>query len=484
MLKRLFVRRARQLSALALMALTSACGVSIANPTGSTADSSTNTTTVATPTPTPTPTPSTTVTVPVISPNGLAGETAIADNFDYASAFEPTTYGANGGVGIPPITPLNDLGAFRFLCHPGQLLHDDPIVYPGQPGKSHLHMFIGNTGANANSTYQSLRTTGGSTCDNQGQSFAINRSSYWTPAMMDGAGDAVLPDYVLVYYKRFPASGPGCVGPMAVGICTDLPNGLRFIFGYNMTTMTGGPTGIGTRDYWSMSYQCWSNEANTVPIPATAQANFHTIADVAAAGCPAGARLHVSIEAPTCWDGKNLDTADHRSHIVYAPDGTDKGMGYVCPADHPYVLPLISYQWLYTLDDNFVAGKWHLVSDEMFPGIKAGTTLHMDYFEAWSTTARTTWQRNCINGPMSCSSGDMGDGTAIKGAGVPAGGWITHQLVALTSLSGTTSSTPTSTPTTQVCPDGSVIPLTQTCPLSSPSPAPKTSGGKALGRKK
>ena len=42
--------------------------------------------------------------------------------------------------------------------------------------------------------------------------------------------------------------------------------------------------------------------------------------------------------------------------------------------------------------------------------------------------------------------------------------------------------TPTPIPTTQVCPDGSVIPLTQTCPVSSPST--KSSGGKALGRKK
>ena len=188
---------------------------------------------------------------------------------------------------------------FYVNCKFSHTADDDPIVFPGQSGKSHLHMFIGNTGANANSTYQSLRTTGGSTCDNQGQSFAINRSSYWTPAMMDGAGDAVLPDYVLVYYKRFPVSGPGCVGPMAVGICTDLPNGLRFIFGYNMTTMTGGPAGEGTRDYWSMDYNCWSNEANTVPIPAAAQANFHMSA---AQLSPAqAARLAAIIPKPLAW---------------------------------------------------------------------------------------------------------------------------------------------------------------------------------------
>jgi hypothetical protein len=44
---------------------------------------------------------------------------------------------------------------------------------------------------------------------------------------------------------------------------------------------------------------------------------------------------------------------------------------------------------------------------------------------------------------MSCSSGDMGNGTAMKGAGVPAGGWITHQLVALDALTSTTTVPPT-----------------------------------------
>ena len=33
---------------------------------------------------------------------------------------------------------------------------DDPIVYPREPGKSHLHTFFGNTGANAFSTAASI----------------------------------------------------------------------------------------------------------------------------------------------------------------------------------------------------------------------------------------------------------------------------------------------------------------------------------------
>lgn len=367
---------------------------------------------------------------------GLAGEAAIDDNFSYSDIIEPTQYGPidNRG-GTPPLGNINDLGAFRFTAQPkaSSLKKDDPIVYPGQPGKSHLHLFICNDHADAYSTYQSLRTIGGSNCDNRNNgTIAANRSAYWTPAMMDGIGNAVLPDFVQVYYKQFAFGSPGCVGPMAIGICVNLPNGLRFIFGYNMKTMTGGPTGEGTRDYWSMSYSC--EPSPSVPNPTSMGVHYHTIADVAKAGCPVGAYLTVKLDAPDCWDGRNLDTADHRSHMVYAPDGTDKGMGYVCPATHPYAIPLISYFWYYTVDANFVAGKWHLSSDEMMPGVAAGTTLHMDYFEAWSPKAKAVWQANCINRPASCSSGDMGDGTALKDAGEPAAGWLVHQLVPLSSI--------------------------------------------------
>ena len=151
--------------------------------------------TPGTPTPTPAPTPPPT-TGPTPSPS-LLGAVAIASNFD------PNTELVNAAV--PPSSAPDPEGAFRFICNPGQLLRDDPIVYPGQAGKSHLHQFYGNTTANANSTYDSLRTTGQSTCMSP-----LNRSAYWMPAMLDGAGNAVRPDSVAIYYKRLPKSDPKC----------------------------------------------------------------------------------------------------------------------------------------------------------------------------------------------------------------------------------------------------------------------------------
>jgi hypothetical protein len=129
---------------------------------------------------------SVTVTPTAVTTSSLSGETAIADNFDPASGIEPTWYGlctgttcasGRGGIAFASSDPV---GAFRMFCAAGQLLKDDPLVYPGQPGVSHLHQFFGNTGANANSNYTSFRTSGGTTC---GQSSTpINRSAYWMPA--------------------------------------------------------------------------------------------------------------------------------------------------------------------------------------------------------------------------------------------------------------------------------------------------------------
>ncbi len=74
---------------------------------------------------------------------------------------------------------------------------------PGQPGKAHLHQFVGNTGTNANSTYATLRTSGQSTCQNANGG-PVNRSAYWFPAMLNGIGGVVKPDYWHLYYKRDP----------------------------------------------------------------------------------------------------------------------------------------------------------------------------------------------------------------------------------------------------------------------------------------
>jgi hypothetical protein len=294
------------------------------------------------------------------------------------------------------------VGAFRFICNPAHLAKDDPIVYPGQPGKSHLHQFFGNTGANANSTYESLRTTGQSTCNSP-----LNRSAYWMPAMMNGKGQVVRPDYISIYYKRRPASDPKCTAsnPGAMGDCVDLPRGLRFVFGYDMVS-NQTPTG-------AAYFNCDG--------PTATPGHYPTIVE-AARNCPTGNKLGAVITAPDCWDGKNLDSPNHRDHMAYGSYGS---WGYLkCPSTHPKVIPTFTMGVWYTTDADLDRSgtwspskpTWHLASDVMpgMPMMTPGSTFHADWFGAWDDDVMRMWTDNCINKLLNCSGGDLGNGKQLK----------------------------------------------------------------------
>jgi hypothetical protein len=372
--------------------------------------------------PPPTPPPGSADTTSLIAP--LAD---IADNFTTSTTLRTTI------ESVP--ASLDPAGAFRFTCFSGQLLKDDPIVYPGQPGKSHLHLFFGNTGTNASSTYNSLRTTGGSTCTHDSGGTPLSptpqRTAYWMPAMLDGAGNAVKADFMLTYYKAIPSSSPDCGAPDAthIGYCVGLPNGLRFIKGYNMADGTGGPapnSDIGSR----LGYDC---EATDGTGTSYTQPQYSIAATVATGQCPIGAWLRVFITLPDCWDGVHLDMPDHRSHMVYASGAGVNGRR-ACPADHPYNIPEIALQMFFRTDANFAAGKWHLASDEMVPGAPAGSTLHFDYWEAWSPMVKNMWKTGCIDGHFSCNAGELGNGQSIAGMNGNFSDIPNHILVPLSTI--------------------------------------------------
>jgi len=334
------------------------------------------------------------------------GATAIpTTDFDISLAEQPSW-----GTGAIPVSAAPDVvGAFRFICGAGQISYNDPVVYPGQAGASHLHQFYGALNVDENSTYASLRATGDSTCNSDGAGHALNRSGYWMPALLDGTGYVIKPDYVSIYYKRRPATDPKCSltsgDPQAEGNCVPIPNGIRFIFGYDMLSGEA-PTG-------SFHFACVVNSVPTV--------TGSTLASIATAGCPVGAQIEAQINAPSCWDGHNLDSANHRDHVAYAGYGS---WGYLkCPPDHPYVMPTFTLGAFYTIKSGDDLTKWSFSSDAMVPGAPAGTTFHADFFDAHDPIEKAEWTNGCINRMLNCSGGDMGDGKQLKGAQQPSYGW-------------------------------------------------------------
>ena len=266
--------------------------------------------------------------------------------------------------------PTRGYPAFRVFCEFSHLSYEDPIVYPGQSNASHLHVYFGNRGANAQSTYQSLRSTGDTTCDGG----PLNRSGYWMPAVFDASNRVVVPSDIEVYYKAENARNPETV--------SEFPNGLRMLAGAPGPAATYG---------WS----CGGSEVALKSIP----------------DC-GGQRLVATVRFPYCWDGRNLDSADHRSHLAY---GTNNTWG-PCPSSHPVHLPEITelFHW------NSAAGSngWYLSSDRagMITPAPNGTTLHADWFGAWEDSVESRWVQNCLRGSRSASNGNLCDGQQLRPA--------------------------------------------------------------------
>ncbi len=268
---------------------------------------------------------------------------------------------------IPAPVPDNGAhpdGNFRMACNYSHFSYDDPIVFPGQPGKSHLHMFFGNTKVNAHTTTNSLVNSGGGSCNG----FELNRSGYWTPALLDGKGNAVVPDQIILYYKT---KHPGEVQRM--------PQGLKMI--------AGNPTKESfTADYklgWSCGPSGTSyNKSNRIPNNCGSDpVNFY-------------------IQFPFCWDGKNLDAPDHSSHMTYVNDNQS------CPGSHPVRLPQISILVYFPAGNT---NGWYLSSDRS-NGFNTGpgATLHADWFGGWNDDAMDLWINGCMKRARNCSYGQTG----------------------------------------------------------------------------
>jgi hypothetical protein len=274
---------------------------------------------------------------------------------DLAALTEPVSPHDNGTVGD---------GQFRLACEYSHFSYDDPIVFPGEPGRSHFHMFFGNTETDAFSTNESLLDSGGSTCNG----FELNRSGYWTPALLDGKGNVVVPDSIILYYKT---KAPGSVQA--------LPQGLKMIAGnIDSETFTAGH---------DLSWSCGSS--------GNAYGYTNRIPDCG------GDVINATVVFPNCWDGKNLDSSDHQSHMLNINESKP------CPASHPVRLPQISIL-LYFPGTDSVDG-WHLSSD-LTSGFNSGpgATLHADWWGGWNDDAINLWTSGCMQAARNCSFGQTG----------------------------------------------------------------------------
>jgi hypothetical protein len=315
----------------------------------------------ATPAPAPSPVPA-----PAPAPStGGSTTTVNASLIPAAAGGSPDRRIRNSGE--MPYRDPDGMGAFRTVCQYSHMNFDDPLVYPGQPGRAHLHVFFGNTAVTGNSTPESIRTTGNGSC----RGGIVNRSAYWAPALIDTrTGAPIRPAADAdIYYK----TGYALFGQNSA--VQAFPVGFRMIAGDAKSQVQQRHT----------YFECHTN-GQTGGIPSCA-----------------GGELRQIIEFPQCWDGVNLSSPDHRSHIVYANNGS-------CPATHPAHMPEITMIIKYNVPASG-ASTWRLSSD--INGAPAGSSNHGDWVNGWEQEVLETFVSRVIRQGLSGGSHIVGDGRTI-----------------------------------------------------------------------
>jgi hypothetical protein len=223
--------------------------------------------------------------------------------------------------------------SFVVRCDFSHQNNDDPIVFPGQPGKAHTHDFFGNRSTNYASTYRSLQAAT-TTCFDPD-----DKAAYWVPSLKWG-DLPVRPSHALLYY-RTASKAPASIKPH--------------------------PAKLKVVPRSRASWRC---------LPGTYSASPPT-------QCSSG-RLVVQIDFPDCSNGR-LDSSDHLKHMAYSvwSSGTKR-----CPSTHPTPVPALNMNVHYSIPTT--SGRVTLSSGD-------ASTQHADFFNAWNQPELARLVSICIN---------------------------------------------------------------------------------------
>lgn len=316
--------------------------------------------------------------------------------------------------------PSNDKswrGIFRINCDLSHSGYVDPIVYPGLMDAAHLHNFYGNLLLDQHSTDATLFAAGDSSC----QGNTLNRSAYWVPALLAPAYDPQTQQRLLdnngePAWKVVPAVVGGddqahevfyySAGVDDLDSIQPIPLGLKMIAGNAMAKPGQEQDSAIVR--WHC--QSWESSDGSNPRWSTGIPQ-----------CVAPDRVRMDIFFPSCWNGLDLDSADHKSHLAY-PVKSAGAAGMVCPSTHPVPIIRVSFHYAFGVKPEVYDPKtksslgWRIASDmyDSSATTLGGMSLHGDWFNAWHPEALQTILDICIKQRLDCHDGNLGNGYRLN----------------------------------------------------------------------
>jgi hypothetical protein len=231
----------------------------------------------------------------------------------------------------------------------------DPIINPDCLS-DHVHTFYGANKLRPETSYEDLRNAGGA-ADGSSGNVAENLSLYWHPAVYEidpdtGIHRLVTIDMASTYYI------------WNTGQATAFPDGFKMVAGF------GGVPEARAQAECVAPFPCERDNCesdDTSFFPAT--------------GC---GELEASMAFPTCWDGVNIDSEDHMSHVAYDMNGGS--FDGECPDTHPVKLPEI--QFFFRILE-YKGGPYRFADGTSF--------YHADYFSGWNQDELQAVLDTCVN---------------------------------------------------------------------------------------
>lgn len=254
--------------------------------------------------------------------------------------------------------------SFVVTCYPTGMAKNDPIVFPGQAGMSHMHSFFGAKGVNENTTAATLSGATSSQCGSYYD--GVDLSAYWIPTLYKNGQQVYREDGSIQLRSYYQRAG----GPDGEPVDQAWPRGLKIIAG-DMHATSAQP---------EVLYFC----ANTVDTGRQSKGS------AVFPSCDADETLVAKLRFPDCWDGRYLDSANHKSHMAYS-----SGSRNTCPSDHPVKIAQLTFEaWFYGVNGRGSDFSW---------ASGGPYTLHGDVMSMWQPRAAANLVNQCINVAFDCN---------------------------------------------------------------------------------